>query len=267
MKIDSAKIKQIRARIPLNQNPFGSFDKSIISMDTLKNDLQYRTALETAWWDLIVIDEAHNVAERGGPGGGSQRNALAERLASRSDALVLLSATPHDGSRRSFASLMRMLDPTSIADPENYGPDDIQGLFLRRFRTTPAVKSALRTKVQARVTERIAFEPSPQEEALYEALAGLDLKEDKGRKKGQRLFKTLLEKALFSSPSAFAATVSKRIATLRDHEGAEADEDAGALSGLLPLAVAINVGAFTKYQRLLNLLVSGPQMEGASKKD
>jgi SNF2 family DNA or RNA helicase len=79
--------------------------------------------MENSWWDLIIIDEAQNAG-----GGQSQRSKLAERLASRSDALVLLSATPHDGSRRSFASLMRMLDPTSIADPENYGPEDIKAV-------------------------------------------------------------------------------------------------------------------------------------------
>jgi len=98
---------KIRAYIPLNQNPFDQFDKTIVSMDTLKNDDQYRVALEKSWWELIIIDEAHNVAERGSPGNGSQGNGLAERLAWRSDALVLLSTTPHDGSRRSFASLMR----------------------------------------------------------------------------------------------------------------------------------------------------------------
>ena len=194
VRMDSAKIKQIRAYIPLNQNPFDQFDKTIISMDTLKDDEQYRVALEKSWWDLIIIDEAHNVAERGGPRGGSQRNALAERLAWRSDALVLLSATPHDGSRASFASLMRMLDPTSIAYLYYYGPDDIKGLFLRRFRTTSAVKIALRSKVKARATTKIEFTPSPQEEALYAALAALDLREDRSAKKGQRLFKTTLGK-------------------------------------------------------------------------
>jgi hypothetical protein len=55
-------------------------------------------------------------------------------------ALILLSATPHDGSRQSFASLMCMLDPTSIVGLDNYGPDDIKGLFIRRFRTTKEVK-------------------------------------------------------------------------------------------------------------------------------
>jgi superfamily II DNA or RNA helicase len=266
VKIDSAKIKQIRARIPLDQNPFNQFEKSIISMDTLKNDTQYRAFLEKAWWDLIVIDEAHNVAERGGPRGGSQRNALAERLASRSDALVLLSATPHDGSRRSFASLMRMLDSTSIADPEHYGPDDIKGLFLRRFRTTPAVKAALKSKVQARVTERLNFEPSEVEERLYDKLACLDLKEDRGARKGQRLFKTLLEKALFSSPAAFQQTLGNRIKHLRLLDDVDSQADLQALSAFLPDLEAMEDCSFAKYQRLLKLL-SDIKWKGRDKTD
>ena len=69
VKLDSAKIKQVRAYIPLNQNPFDQFDKAIVSIDTLKNDDQYRVALEKSWWDLIVIDEAQTSpnAEARGP--------------------------------------------------------------------------------------------------------------------------------------------------------------------------------------------------------
>ncbi|PJR10676.1 DEAD/DEAH box helicase [Sinorhizobium meliloti] len=255
VRIDSEKIRQIRARIPLNHNPFDQFDKAIISVDTLKNDLQYRTALEKAWWDLIIIDEAHNVAERRGAGGVSQRNQLAERLASRSDALVLMSATPHDGSRRSFASLMRMLDPTSIADPDSYGPEDIKGLFVRRFRTTPSVRTALTSKVQKRVTNRINFAPSPAEEAAYDFLANLDLQEDKAaRNCGQRLFKTLLEKALFSSPAACAETLDKRIKALLKDGSPEALADAAALGKLLDAVQAIEADNFAKYERLRKLL-------------
>ena len=46
----------------------------------------------------------------------------------------MLSATPHDGKARSFASLMNMLDPTAIANPDDYGPEDIKGLYIRRFK-------------------------------------------------------------------------------------------------------------------------------------
>jgi SNF2 family DNA or RNA helicase len=204
VKLDSTKIKQIRAHIPLNQNPFDQFDKAIVSIDTLKDDEQYRVALEKSWWDLIVIDEAHNVAERGGPRTGSLRNVLAERLASRSDALVLLSATPHDGKRRSFASLMRMLDPTSIADPDHYGPEDIKGLFLRRFRTTPGVKTALRNHVKPRVTTKLDFTPSPQEEALYDALSTAD----QSCERQERDLRAFAERAGYEAVGVFKETGS-----------------------------------------------------------
>lgn len=51
--------------------------------------------------DIIVVDEAHNVAERGH--GSSLRSKLAKLLSNRSDTLIMLSATPHDGKARRFA--------------------------------------------------------------------------------------------------------------------------------------------------------------------
>ena len=108
---------KVRNRIPTNHNPFHYFDKTIISIDTLKQDIEYRHHLENARWDIIVIDEAHNVAERGT---SSLRSKLAKLLAGRSDTLIMLSATPHDGKAESFASLMNMLDPTAIANPKEY---------------------------------------------------------------------------------------------------------------------------------------------------
>lgn len=105
----------------------------IVSIDTLKRDVEYRVHLENAYWDIIVIDEAQNVADRKNQ---AQRSKLAKLLARRSDSLILLSATPHDGRPSSFASLMNMLDPTAIANPEKYTTKDIQGLFIRRFKKT-----------------------------------------------------------------------------------------------------------------------------------
>jgi SNF2 family DNA or RNA helicase len=77
-RLDSAGLQRVRRQIPTNHNPFHYFDKSIISIDTLKQDGEYRTHLESAWWDIIVIDEAHNVAERGSSRGS---NSLRSRAA------------------------------------------------------------------------------------------------------------------------------------------------------------------------------------------
>jgi SNF2 family DNA or RNA helicase len=90
-RLDSVGLQRVRNHIPTNHNPFHYFDRSIISVDTLKQDNEYGVHLENAHWDILVIDEAHNVAERGES--ASQRAKLARLLASRSDSLILLSAT------------------------------------------------------------------------------------------------------------------------------------------------------------------------------
>ncbi len=121
IKLDSAGIQRIYTRIPTNHNSFLYYDRTIISIDTLKQDSQYRDWLEKAYWDIIIIDEAHNVAERGSR---SQRARLAQTLATRSDAMIMLSATPHDGRSESFASLLNILDPTAIANKKDYSAAD-----------------------------------------------------------------------------------------------------------------------------------------------
>ena len=66
VSLDSSRISQVRADIPANANPFSYYDKVIVSIDTLKRDIEYGAALDASYWDIIVIDEAQNVADRGG---------------------------------------------------------------------------------------------------------------------------------------------------------------------------------------------------------
>ena len=74
--------------------------------------------------------------QNGGP--GRYASQLAQRLAKRSDTLIMLSALHTTGRRAGFASLMNMLDPTAIGDPDDFTQEDFQhkGLVIRRFKMT-----------------------------------------------------------------------------------------------------------------------------------
>ena len=195
-RLDSIGIQRLRTRIPTNHNPFYYYDKAIISIDTLKQDAEYRTYLENAYWDIIVIDEAHNVAERGA--GSSLRAKLARLLAQRSDTLIMLSATPHDGKARSFASLMTMLDPTAIANPDDYGPEDIKGLFIRRFKKD--IQHQVETAFKERQIRIVRCQASAAEEHTYDVFTDLQFTQLDQRRSAGALFQNHPRKsALFES--------------------------------------------------------------------
>jgi superfamily II DNA or RNA helicase len=248
VRLDSIGIQRIRNRIPTNHNPFYYYDKAIISIDTLKQESEYRTYIESSYWDIIVIDEAHNVAERGSSGTRSMRAKLARLLSQRSDTLIMLSATPHDGKARSFASLMNMLNPTAIANPEAYTAEDIEGLYIRRF------KKDIRHQVPLSFKEReialLHHPASDAEEAAFEQLAQLTFQKVDAKKSGHLLFKTTLEKALFSSPAACRETIRNRIARLAKQDAEAYAPDIQQLEKLDALLAAISLEHFSKFQAL-----------------
>lgn len=168
--LDSNGIQRVRERIPSNQNPFFYFDKAIISIDTLKKDELYREMISQCHWDLIIIDEAHNVAQRSNR---SQRAKLAQLLSGKSDAMIMLSATPHDGRAESFASLLNVLDPTAIANPSDYTVDDYadKGLVIRRFKQD--VASQVSSEFPERKISKIVVTASPAEEKFFDFLSDL----------------------------------------------------------------------------------------------
>jgi len=249
-RLDSIGIQRIRSRIPTNQNPFYYYDKAIISIDTLKQDAEYRTYLENAYWDIIVIDEAHNVAERGG--GSSLRSKLAKLLAQRSDTLIMLSATPHDGKARSFASLMNMLDPTAIANPDDYTRDDIKGLFIRRFKKD--IQDQVETAFKEREIAVARCQASSAEELAYEAFVEMKFTQLDKRAGAGELFKTTLEKAFFSSPAACLETIRNRVQRLKKAEDPGYEQDIQALEELAEYVTEIGPGNFSKYRKLVEVI-------------
>ncbi len=250
VRLDSIGIQRVRSRIPTNHNPFYYYDKAIISIDTLKQDAEYRTYLENAFWDIIVIDEAHNVAQRGK--GSSQRAKLAKLLSGRSDTLIMLSATPHDGKARSFASLMNMLDPTAIANPDEYGPEDIKGLCIRRFKKD--IQDQVQTAFKTREISKAYCPANDPEEDAFSVFADIKFEKLDQRRGAGQLFKTTLEKALLSSPAACLKTIQNRINRLNKDEDSSAQKDISQLKNLASVVERITPDIFSKYQKLLSVI-------------
>lgn len=257
-RLDSAGIQRIRRHLPVNHNPFHYYDKTIISVDTLKRDTEYRHYLEKAYWDIIVIDEAHNVSYKGNR---TLSNKLATLLASRSDALILLTATPHNGKKESFASLVEMLDPTALPRKSDYTKEDIAHLFVRRFKKD--VREEIRQDFPERQVFRFRATPTAAEERAFARLAELNLNIDKDRRAGaDMLFRTTLEKSLLSSPAACAQTVRERMKRLRSKNASH--PDLPALEQLREAVVAIGPGDVSKLNELANRLQSDPKWKWSS---
>jgi superfamily II DNA or RNA helicase len=252
VRLDSVGIERIQREIPAGRNPFTSFKRVIVSIDTLKNTAQYQHHLEQIRWDAVVIDESHNLINR-----GSLRNQLARTLAPRTDALILASATPHNGDAKSFAELISLLDPVAIRDPENYRAADIEHLFIRRTKISPEVREQMKGQWAGRGPSRSVHCPAtPAEEKIFEELAAVWLPGDGGTSVSSvPLFPYTLLKSFLSSHAALRATVSARIKTLEkkdDPQGTTAE--LAALQRLSELAAGLTEADSAKFAALVRQL-------------
>ncbi|WAS95381.1 DEAD/DEAH box helicase [Nannocystis punicea] len=253
VRLDAGGLQRIHRSLPAGMNPLDRLDRVIVSIDTLKQDEKYRRDLEQCRWDVVVIDECQHVADRSAARGErSRRSRLAARLARTCDALVLTSATPHDGRPESFASLVDLLDPTAIADSYHYTRDDIARLYVRRFKKD--VAHEVRGAFPERSLALHSIAAGPAEDAVFAALAAAEFRTVDGDDRGV-LLRTLLLKAFLSSPAALRASLAER----RGHPRVLADDPAAAhdrhiLDDLDRLAAAVTPARFGKLQRLLELL-------------
>ncbi|MFH9859355.1 SNF2-related protein [Streptomyces sp. NPDC017202] len=252
VRLDSVGIERIQREIPAGRNPFTYFKRVIVSIDTLKNTDQYKHHLERITWDAVVIDESHNLINK-----GSLRNQLARTLAPHTDALLLASATPHNGDARSFAELISLLDPAAIRDPEHYRADDIKHLFIRRTKVSPEVREQMKGQWADRGPSRsVRVTATPAEERIFEELAAVWLPSDGSKSVSDvPLFPYTLLKSFLSSPAALKATVATRIRTLEKKDAPESTAaERAALHRLLELSSGMTEADSGKFGALLEQL-------------
>ena len=215
VRLDSEGIARIKIHLPANKNPFDYYDKTIVSIDTLKNNAKFRHYIEKSHWDVIVIDECHTVANN-----SSQRGDLAQFLAGRCDSLILTSATPHNGKKESFANIINMIEPTAIPKNGNYAKADVEPYYVRRFKND-IDDATVRKNFQERKIVRLKTDLSSEELAFLSYQQGLkmkalsSLKED-GKAKDDFLFSVMIFKAFMSSPAAALQSIENRLAKVKE---------------------------------------------------
>jgi superfamily II DNA or RNA helicase len=118
---DAASVDQAQTQLIDGVQPWHFFDRVITSTEYLKRGDVSVVGLHRPW-DVVIVDEAHYLAESGTPAHPYQtlRARLGPRLREQSHALLLLTATPHNGHQHSFRSLIELVEPadaTLAGDP------------------------------------------------------------------------------------------------------------------------------------------------------
>jgi SNF2 family DNA or RNA helicase len=256
VRLDSEGIARIKSQLPSNKNPFEYYDKTIISIDTLKNNAKFRHYIEKSRWDAVVIDECHTVAND-----KSQRGDLAQLITTKCESLILTSATPHNGRKENFANLINMIEPTAIPKSGEYDKSHVEPYYVRRFKND-ITDEAVRANFQERKIVRSSAKLSPaetdflqyQQELKFNALNALK----NGKPKEDFLFSVGIFKAFMSSPRAALESIQRRIekvdATKANNEFTS--ENLEVLNGLkVKLETILSTHSDTKYKKLKDTLL------------
>jgi superfamily II DNA or RNA helicase len=253
VRLDSLGIQRIRQKLPANRNPFTFYKRVIISIDTLKSD-RYLAHLQKQRWDAVVIDESHNVTNS-----SSQNNRLARLLASRSDALILASATPHNGKAESFAELVRMLDPSAVRPDGTLVEEEVQRLVIRRHRHSPDVATVVGGDwAERKEPQNLLVPASPAENEIARELEETWLYPASGSSPysgaNKGLFPWTLAKAFLSSPAALRESIKERVRRLGATPTTEQQREIDALQELDALAAVADNSSSGKYAALVEYL-------------
>ena len=88
--------------------------------------------LAAGGWDLVVFDEAHRLA-RDDRGRSTLRYKLAQALRAKTDRMILLTGTPHQGDAGKFRNLLTLVRPdlSRAVSAIETDPDVVQEIVLR----------------------------------------------------------------------------------------------------------------------------------------
>lgn len=228
--VDSQLMKQLRRSRGIHVNPWSHFPRLITSIDFLKRERPMRLFREVLpaegeatyprRFDMMVLDEAHNVAPagRGRYAVDSLRTQAIRTLAPHFEHKLFLTATPHNGYQESFSALLELLDDQRFARGVMPNRRQLEAVMVRRLKSE-LVRWDGKPRFPQRRLHVIEVDYSEEEKQVhawlkeYTRLRQENAKDDNERFASEFVLK-LLKKRLFSSPAAFAATLAQHKRTL-----------------------------------------------------
>jgi superfamily II DNA or RNA helicase len=233
--VDAELVRHLRRERGLAANPWKHFPRLIVSMDWLKRpramsllrDVLPPEPTYPREFDLLIIDEVHNVAPsgRGKYATDSQRTKAVRELAPHFEHHLYLSATPHNGYKESWTALLELLDPQRFVRGVTPADTSLRRAMVRRLKSDLRSDPALQNPDgSSRFAERKILELEvnyPEHERHVHALLREYTKarsraagKDKAARQAADFVTLLLKKRLFSSPAAFAGTLGVHLHTL-----------------------------------------------------
>jgi superfamily II DNA or RNA helicase len=195
--MDASSVRKRSSVLAIGLNPWATVATAIASFDYIKRP-EVLPAVGSCRWDLVIVDEAH------GAGPGSDRLAALRAISSQATYIVLVTATPHNGSRAAFEAVCRI------------GSHGDRLLIFRRTRDAVALTGGRRV-------HRLAVAPSRAERDLHATLANLAsaIASEPQPSRDAWLTIGVLHKRAFSSAYAIAQSAGRRLGAI-DHA---ADQD------------------------------------------
>lgn len=231
--VDSELMRDLRRRRGIHVNPWTHFPRLITSIDFLKRDRPMRLFREVLpapgepafprRFDVLVVDEAHNVAPsgRGNYAEDSNRTRAVRTLAPHFEHKLFLTATPHNGYSESFAALLELLDDQRFCRGATPDKAQLGAVMVRRLKSELPKDDLGRDRFAKRVLTALPVPYTPEEVAAH---ADLQLYAELRRKGAEgeseelatEFVLKLLKKRLFSSPEAFRITLERHEQVLRE---------------------------------------------------
>ncbi|MGB3220023.1 MAG: DISARM system SNF2-like helicase DrmD, partial [Anaerolineae bacterium] len=226
--VDSELMRQLRRSRGIHVNPWSHFPRLITSVDFLKREGPMRRFREVVpdkasyprRFDILVVDEAHNVAPQGHglTALDSQRTQAIRAISPHFEHKLFLTATPHNGYLESFSALLELLDNQRFARGIQPNPRQLEAVMVRRLKSE-LVDWDGKPRFPRRRLEAIEVDYDAEEKQVHAWLREYTSLREQNVRDATEQFATefvlkLLKKRLFSSPAAFATTLARHRETL-----------------------------------------------------